>query len=562
MYRAALLTIVVAYFAYLLVRLMETSCSRTHAANRSFGTARSFVTGASSGVGAALSEKLALTAPKLVLAGRDRGRLEAVQKRCAATETRILINDASDLDSMPGVAAQAIRAIRPDRRVFQQRRSLATLSAAYAFLSVHQELMQVDHFGPVALTLALLPELIKRKGAIVTTNSVSGKFGAPLRSSYSAAKHASKGFMDAVRLDLTNADTPISITNIMLGTTRTQIAANAVTLDAEGKPVKYADQNIAKGMDPAHVAELMLASCENALWEVWLVTPGVGPHCANQYVRPRRSWPAAKAIAQAATGESSDTILRTTTMSALRGVASVEQPAHRGVAGLWLPGIEARRLALTVAPLGRRLHPAARRPRRALPVAPRRRRRMRLQPRQPMSIAAAGARRRCASARPRCRAPSPRAASSPPQTGWRRVERRAAARHAAAARPRRRREPRRHGGLRGGGRRRQRRRAGRRAQIWARRRPARAQLGGRSSVHVLQHLRRSDEHALGLGDHARGGARLQHRADERLHRARCAGRARARPRGRQGGGGGGVAAGARGGAVGVLADTAAELGSR
>ena len=112
--------------------------------------------------------------------------------------------------------------------------------------------------------------------------------------------------MDAVRLDLTNADTPISITNVMLGTTRTQIAANAVTLDAEGKPVKYADQNIAKGMDPAHVAELMLASCENRLWEVWLVTPGVEKLAlyVNQYVPLLMPVLAslAKKHAQAATG--------------------------------------------------------------------------------------------------------------------------------------------------------------------------------------------------------------------------------------------------------------------
>ena len=307
MYRAALLTVVVAYFAYLLVRV-DGDFVLAHARRKpEFWNGKVvLVTGASSGVGAALSEALASHGAKLVLAGRDRGRLEAVQKRCAATETRILINDASDLDSMPGVAAQAIQQFGQIDVFFNNAGRSQRSPALHTPISVHQELMQVDHFGPVALTLALLPELIQRKGAIVTTNSVSGKFGAPLRSSYSAAKHASKGFMDAVRLDLTNADTPISITNIMLGTTRTQIAANAVTLDAEGKPVKYADQNIAKGMDPAHVAELMLASCENGLWEVWLVTPGVEKLAlyVNQYVPLLMPVLAslAKKHAQAATG--------------------------------------------------------------------------------------------------------------------------------------------------------------------------------------------------------------------------------------------------------------------
>ena len=77
--------------------------------------------------------------------------------------------------------------------------------------------------------------------------------------------------MDAVRLDLTNADTPISITNVMLGTTRTQIAANAVTLDAEGNPVKYADQNIA-------IQLLRLVAPEDVAkdWEERLRAGGLG----------------------------------------------------------------------------------------------------------------------------------------------------------------------------------------------------------------------------------------------------------------------------------------------
>ena len=100
-----------------------------------------------------------------------------------------------------------------------------------------------------------------------------------------------------------------------------------VTLDAEGKPVKYADQNIAKGMDPAHVAELMLASCENNLWEVWLVTPGVELALyVNQYVPLLMPVLAslAKKHAQAATGGKYDTLFfeNDSTMSAPARAAS------------------------------------------------------------------------------------------------------------------------------------------------------------------------------------------------------------------------------------------------
>ena len=282
-YRTAFLAAVLAYIAYHLLRT-DADLVLAHSSRRpDFWTGKVvLVTGASSGVGAALSVALASSGAKVILAARDHNRLHAVQKRCVgpdgtAAETRVMTMDASEPDeALNDFAARAVEQFGRLDAFFNNAGKSQRSPALHTSLAVHEELMRVDHFGPVALTLALLPELIQRGGSVVTTNSVSGKLGAPLRTSYSAAKHASKGFFEALRLDLLNAGTPVQVTNVILGSTRTQIASNALTLDSTGQPVQAGtDKNIATGMDPDRVAAQMLASCENALWEVWVVAPGV-----------------------------------------------------------------------------------------------------------------------------------------------------------------------------------------------------------------------------------------------------------------------------------------------
>ena len=62
--------------------------------------------------------------------------------------------------------------------------------------------MEVNYFGTVGLTKAVLPVMQKQKsGHIITISSLSGKFGFFLRSAYSAAKFAQVGFFESLRLE-------------------------------------------------------------------------------------------------------------------------------------------------------------------------------------------------------------------------------------------------------------------------------------------------------------------------------------------------------------------------
>ena len=65
--------------------------------------------------------------------------------------------------------------------------------------AVERLIMEVDYFGPVALSKAVLPSMLARQsGHIVVVSSVMGYIGTPGRSSYAAAKHAEVGFTRAL----------------------------------------------------------------------------------------------------------------------------------------------------------------------------------------------------------------------------------------------------------------------------------------------------------------------------------------------------------------------------
>jgi NAD(P)-dependent dehydrogenase (short-subunit alcohol dehydrogenase family) len=69
---------------------------------------------------------------------------------------------------------------------------------------------EVNTFGPLAVTNALLPELRKGPGRVVNVTSLSGRIGAPFVGAYSASKHALEGISAALRIELRPWGIPVS----------------------------------------------------------------------------------------------------------------------------------------------------------------------------------------------------------------------------------------------------------------------------------------------------------------------------------------------------------------
>jgi len=127
--------------------------------------------------------------------------------------------------------------------------------------------MEINYFGNVALTKALLPHFRKqKKGQIIITSSIAGKFGFFLRSSYSASKHALHGYYESLRLEELKFN--INITLICPGKINTDISKNALT--GKGASHNIMDHNQSTGMTVEECVHKILIATKQQKKEVYI----------------------------------------------------------------------------------------------------------------------------------------------------------------------------------------------------------------------------------------------------------------------------------------------------
>ena len=217
-----------------------------------------WITGASSGIGAALARALSARGAKLILSGRNVAALEAVAADCA-TESLVLPFEATDYTALPAIAEQAWGwQGRIDGLVNNAGISQRSLAIETDF-SVYQQIIGVDLLAPIALTQQLLPRMVGAGGGqIIAISSVAGIAGVPLRSAYSAAKHGLIGYHDSVRAE--NEHLGLKILVVAPGSVRTNVSRNA--LNADGSVRGESDAAIDNGLSPDDAAERMLAAVD------------------------------------------------------------------------------------------------------------------------------------------------------------------------------------------------------------------------------------------------------------------------------------------------------------
>jgi short-subunit dehydrogenase len=217
-----------------------------------------WITGASSGIGAALAASLGEAGAKLILSGRNVAALKDVAGR-VKTPSLILPFEATDFANIPTHVETAWTWAQGqgsgiDGLVNNAGISQRSLAVDTVF-EVYRKIVDVDLMAPIALTQALLPRMVKAGGAtIVAISSVAGIAGPPLRSAYAAAKHGLIGYHDSVRAE--TAHLGLHILVVAPGSVRTDVSKNA--LDAEAKSRGVSDAAIDNGMDPMVAASRIL----------------------------------------------------------------------------------------------------------------------------------------------------------------------------------------------------------------------------------------------------------------------------------------------------------------
>jgi short-subunit dehydrogenase len=222
-----------------------------------------WITGASSGIGAALAVELARRGAKLVLSARREDQLDRVREQCVSAspdgqDHMVLPLDLAASETFAAANASVLERyghvdILVNNGGISQRGTVAETT-----LDVDRRIMEVNYIGTVALTKVVLPAMLARhSGQIVVISSLMGKIGTPLRSAYAASKHALQGFFDCLRAEV--HDQGVHVCVISPGYVRTEITKNALT--ADGSTFDQMGDAQAKAMS----AEVFAERCADAI---------------------------------------------------------------------------------------------------------------------------------------------------------------------------------------------------------------------------------------------------------------------------------------------------------
>lgn len=185
------------------------------------------ITGASSGMGAALAKQLAGYGCNLALVDVNREGLAqtAAEVGSGITCTTHIV-DVSDAEAMGTLASQVVATHGQVNMIFNNAGVAATGNFEVLPPEDFEWLMGINFWGVVYGCRAFLPHLRNASWAhVVNTSSIFGLISVPTQTAYHAAKFAVKGFTDSLALEL--EDSQIKVSCVMPGGVKTNIVQSS-----------------------------------------------------------------------------------------------------------------------------------------------------------------------------------------------------------------------------------------------------------------------------------------------------------------------------------------------
>lgn len=228
------------------------------------------ITGASSGIGLVTAREAARRGARLVLTARngtDLNRLRDEIEREGGSAIAVPA-DVTRPDELEQLAKRALQTYgRIDTWV-----SNAAVSVYGEFTEIPAEdfrrVMDVTFFGQINSARVALPLLEREGGALICIGSVLSDHGIALQSPYSAAKHALKGWLESVRVELMHRGSAVRVTLIKPASIDTPFYSKAKSV------MGVAPKPISPLYDPDQVADAILHAAANDVAEMYVGAAG------------------------------------------------------------------------------------------------------------------------------------------------------------------------------------------------------------------------------------------------------------------------------------------------
>ena len=225
------------------------------------------ITGAASGIGAALTLDLAKRRAVLALVDRDAdglARVAQLAREVGAQEVSTYVVDLADGGDRLDLAAEV--AARHGGADLLVNNAGVALSGTFEQVSMKDFdwLLEINLHAVIRVTKAFLPQLLSRPGAhVVNISSLFGLIAPPTQVAYVTSKYGVRGFTEALRHELAGR---VGVTVVHPGGIRTNIAISArrTEPDPDGTQAAEADEFTRKAltMPPEEAAKLIVAAVQ------------------------------------------------------------------------------------------------------------------------------------------------------------------------------------------------------------------------------------------------------------------------------------------------------------